>query len=153
MRLAPVFLMIATTLATAGCGRAHAAPTAPAAKAAAVRAQARAAEIEQATVQQAWAYVQATPAAQFIDVRMPEEFAEGRAQGVVNRPLPDLAAWAGDLAKDRPVVVICRSGSRSMKACQALVGRGFGHVTNVQGGTLAWEADGSLPMEYGPPKP
>jgi len=50
------------------------------------------------------------------------------------------------LDKTKPYMVICHSGNRSAKACAALVAAGFTDITNIQGGTMAWEAAG-LPME------
>lgn len=154
--------VIAAVFGLAGCGQAFAASPAPRAMArpaaqakpmAQAKAAPKAAAIRQATPAEAAQYLTTTPDAQFVDVRTPEEFAEGRAKGAANRPLAELPRWAGSLAKDKPVVLICRSGSRSMKAATALQGQGFTNLVNVQGGTLGWEADGSLPMEFGPPKP
>ena len=156
MRPVLTVFVVAATLGLTGCGQAYAASPAPKAPA---RAQAQGkpaavkAPISQATPAEAAKFLAATPGAQFVDVRTPEEFAEGRAKGATNRPLQELPQWAGSLSKDKPVVLICRSGSRSMKAATALEAQGFKRLVNVQGGTLGWEADGSLPMEYGPPKP
>ncbi len=142
--------LLATVLGLGGCGKAFAASPAPRPMA---RPAAQAAPIQQASPAEAAKYLATAPDAQFVDVRTPEEYAEGRAKGAASRPLAELPQWAGSLAKDKPVVLICRSGSRSMKAATALAEKGFTKLVNVQGGTLGWEADGSLPMEYGPPKP
>lgn len=80
-----------------------------------------------------------------IDVRQPEEFYGGHAAGAVLQPLPDLATWSAKLDKQAAYMIICHSGNRSAKACAALVAAGFTDVTNIQGGTMAWEAAG-LPM-------
>ncbi|MEB3196191.1 MAG: rhodanese-like domain-containing protein [Candidatus Sericytochromatia bacterium] len=87
-------------------------------------------------------FLQAYPQAAFLDVRQPDEYAAGHARGAQLRPLGELATWAGSLQQQQPVVLICRSGSRSAKAAQALQARGFQQVLNIQGGTLAWEAAG-----------
>lgn len=81
-----------------------------------------------------------------VDVREPDEFAAGRVPGAVNVPLATVAAWAQSQPKDRPYLIICRSGRRSLSASQTLVDAGFTRVTNVEGGTLAWEQQG-LPLE------
>ena len=63
---------------------------------------------------------------QFIDVREPDEVAEGTLPGTVNIPLGALPSRIGDLDAGRRTVVLCRSGGRSTQACQFLVARGFG---------------------------
>lgn len=79
-------------------------------------------------------------ATQFIDVREPDEVAEGTLPGTTNIPLGDLPARVGELDAARPVVVLCRSGGRSTQAAEFLVASGFGDVVNLAGGMLAWEA-------------
>lgn len=83
--------------------------------------------------------------AQFIDVRTPEEFAEGHANRTRNIPLDTLMANLDKLEKNEPVYLICRSGSRSKKAAQMLVDAGFPQAISIAGGTEAWKAAG-LPM-------
>ncbi len=112
----------------------------------AARVQAKAVTPAQVTVQEAAKLLAANPGLRFIDVRTPEEFAEVRAKGTKNLPLADLATWSAGLPKDQPLLLICRSGNRSGKACAALAEKGFTKLTNVQGGTLAWEAE-KLPVE------
>lgn len=77
--------------------------------------------------------------AQLIDVREPEEYAEVHAAQAVNLPLSELTGLADKVDTDRDIYVICRSGGRSVQACeyfeQAL---GWENVINVEGGTLAW---------------
>ena len=50
--------------------------------------------------------------------------------------------------KDQEVVVMCRSGGRSGKACQLLESQGFENVNNLKGGITAWskEVDTSMPV-------
>ena len=86
--------------------------------------------------------------AQLVDVREPEEWAEtGIPQGAVLVPLGDLESRAdSELAADRPVYVICRSGNRSQTGSDMLVGLGFAEVYNVDGGINAWLAAG-LPVD------
>ena len=80
------------------------------------------------------------PAAQLVDVRTPEEYAEGHLAGAI------LIDWKADdfltkaealLRKDRPVMVYCRSGRRSAEAAEKLTKAGF-QVRNLVGGYLAW---------------
>jgi sulfur dioxygenase len=84
------------------------------------------------------------PAVQILDVREPEEFIGplGHIRGAVLIPLGDLAERAGELARDRPIVTVCRAGSRSAQATVILREAGFGDVANLAGGMLRWRAEG-----------
>jgi glyoxylase-like metal-dependent hydrolase (beta-lactamase superfamily II)/rhodanese-related sulfurtransferase len=84
------------------------------------------------------------PAVQILDVREPEEFTGplGHIHGAVLIPLGDLAERAGQLARDRPIVTVCRAGSRSAQATVILREAGFGDVANLAGGMLRWRAEG-----------
>lgn len=85
-----------------------------------------------------------------IDVRTPAEFREVHAAFARNVPLDSLdpQRTAADRRGDAPLYVICRSGGRSTKACDALAKAGVTGLVNVEGGTAAWEAAG-LPVERG----
>ena len=83
--------------------------------------------------------------AQLVDVREAEELAEdGRIAGALHVPLASLAQRAPELTGER-VVLICRSGSRSALAADALRASGF-EAYSVDGGILAWAREG-LPVE------
>lgn len=77
-----------------------------------------------------------------LDVREDDEWAAGRAELALHRPLSRLQL--GDVPTDRPVVAVCRVGGRSAQATQALRSAGL-DVTNMGGGMLAWQAAG-LPL-------
>jgi glyoxylase-like metal-dependent hydrolase (beta-lactamase superfamily II)/rhodanese-related sulfurtransferase len=77
-----------------------------------------------------------------LDVREPEEYAHGHVPGALNLPQADLASRLDEVPRDRPVMVICQSGNRSRRAAQYLMQRAFSQVSNVRGGTEAWEAAG-----------
>jgi sulfur dioxygenase len=81
---------------------------------------------------------------QILDVREPEEYTGplGHIHGAVLIPLGTLAERAGELAKARPVVAVCRAGSRSAQATAILREAGFGDVANLAGGMLRWRAEG-----------
>lgn len=79
-----------------------------------------------------------------VDVREPREFHRGHIPQAELLPLPELLASAGDLPRDRPVVLVCRSGRRSQRAAYSLQKKGFANVTTLQGGMLAWESAGLL---------
>lgn len=68
-----------------------------------------------------------------IDVRTPGEFASGNLKGSVNIPLDRLNSQVQVLKKDKPVVVFCRSGNRSMAAKAILDKKGFQQVVNGGG--------------------
>lgn len=72
-----------------------------------------------------------------VDVRMPDEYEEAHVPGARLVPLPELPERRDEVPADTTVYVICRSGARSMKACELLVADGR-DVVNVAGGTLAW---------------
>jgi rhodanese-related sulfurtransferase len=79
---------------------------------------------------------------QLVDCREQDEWDAGRIEGARFLPLNQILAGAGsDLATDRPVVVVCRSGNRSELATMMFQARGF-EAHNLEGGMEAWEAEG-----------
>jgi len=87
---------------------------------------------------------------QILDVREPDEFTGplGHIAGAVLIPLGELAARTDELQRDRPIVAVCRAGSRSAQATAILQQAGFGEVANLNGGMLRWRAEGH-PVEGG----
>jgi rhodanese-related sulfurtransferase len=83
---------------------------------------------------------------QLIDVRTPGEFAAGRLQGAKNIPLHDLQARLGEISKDKPLIVYCRSGHRSASALKLLRRNGFAQTKHMDGGINAWQGR-NLPVE------
>jgi len=81
---------------------------------------------------------------QVIDVRQPDEFdgSLGHIRGAKLIPLDQLAARSGEIDAARPVVTVCRSGTRSAQAVVMLQRSGFGEVANLAGGMLRWRAEG-----------
>ena len=76
----------------------------------------------------------ATPNALLVDVRTPEEYAEGHIPGSVNIPLAALPARMDELGDlDRPLFVHCLSGGRSGQAVMFLKREGFTNVKNIGG--------------------
>ena len=75
---------------------------------------------------------------QLIDVREPDEVATGTLPGAINIPLGDLPARVSELDKNRPVVLLCRSGARSGQAAEFLSASGYADVTNLTGGMLGY---------------
>lgn len=85
-------------------------------------------------------------AARIVDVREPDEFDGplGHIEDAELVPLATVAAAASGWARDRPLVVVCRSGARSGRAAAQLAAMGF-DVYNLTGGMTAWNAAG-LPV-------
>lgn len=79
-----------------------------------------------------------------LDVRQPEEYAALHAPDARLIPLGELPTRLGELAswKDKPIVVMCRSGRRSAQAVSLLREAGFRNVSNLAGGIQGWEKDG-----------
>lgn len=75
---------------------------------------------------------------QFIDVRTPEEYYGRHIDAFVNLPLQSLEYKADTLDANKPVVIICASGGRSMSAAHFLKARGFKAIYNVRGGMMAY---------------
>lgn len=73
-----------------------------------------------------------------LDVRRATEFAEGHIHGATNISHTRLADNLAALPKDRPIIVNCRSGGRSARACSLLERHGY-DATNVAGGFAGWE--------------
>lgn len=75
---------------------------------------------------------------QFIDVRTPMEFQSMRIKPFKNIPLQALRSQFEQLDRDKEIVLICRSGARSMRAARILKKAGFTKLTNVVGGVNQW---------------
>jgi len=83
-----------------------------------------------------------------VDVREPDEYAEGHVPGAVNVPLATVPENLDVFRRPVPVYVVCHSGGRSMRACEFLVGQGIDTVINVAGGTSGYAALGH-PVQSG----
>jgi SulP family sulfate permease len=79
-----------------------------------------------------------------VDVREPREFKLGHIPQAQLLPLSKLLAETPDLPRDRPIVLVCRSGRRSGRAAAQLHQQGYDKLTILQGGILAWENAGLL---------
>lgn len=84
-----------------------------------------------------------------LDVRKPHEAAIATLSFTDRlEPHETVGNLAAELPRDRDIVVYCRSGMRSARACEALAARGFTRLFNLDGGILAWSAaiDPSIPQ-------
>lgn len=88
-----------------------------------------------------------------LDVREVDEYAEVHAPNSTLIPLGQLPQRLQELGadKNRPVVLICRSGRRSAAAQALLEVAGFTALTNVEGGMISWQKSG-LPVITGAAK-
>jgi rhodanese-related sulfurtransferase len=77
-----------------------------------------------------------------VDVRENWEYEAGHVPDSILIPLGDLSERIDEVPRDRPVILICRSGNRSGQALRFLESEGFDNVHNLVGGITAWEAQG-----------
>ena len=101
---------------------------------------------------------EADPSLVHLDVRTPDEFAQGHPSGALNVPVlfrgpsgmsenPDFLRVARSLCQDpaRRVILSCAMGGRSRRAAEALEGAGYANLVNMRGGYSGARApDGSL---------
>lgn len=78
-----------------------------------------------------------------IDVREPDEYESGHIPGAILVPLSMVLSNTSEFQSDETVYVVCRSGGRSMQACEILHEAGITNVANVAGGTMGWIALGN----------
>jgi rhodanese-related sulfurtransferase len=81
-----------------------------------------------------------------VDVRSPSEYVhDGHIDGATLLPLQELFHNPTELPADKEIIFVCRSGNRSMVACQQMAQLGY-KVKNFTGGMIAWQMAG-LPVE------
>jgi rhodanese-related sulfurtransferase len=82
-----------------------------------------------------------------LDVRENWELAIASLPTAIHIPMDQVAGRVDELEKQRPIVVMCRSGARSAHVAAYLVQNGFPQVFNLDGGILAWseQLDPSIP--------
>jgi rhodanese-related sulfurtransferase len=101
------------------------------------------------------AMLQTTPDLLIVDIREPDEYAAGHIQGALLVPRGVLEAscdWGYSdtlpvlvQARNRPVVLVCRSGNRTVLAALTLQQMGFEHVYSMKTGVRGWN-DYQLPL-------
>ncbi len=82
---------------------------------------------------------------QLIDVRTPDEYAEGHLAKAKLIPLQELERRVAEIDKGKPVLLYCRSGHRSGNALKLLQSKGYTQAKHIEGGLNAWQAAG-LPV-------
>jgi rhodanese-related sulfurtransferase len=76
-----------------------------------------------------------------IDVREAWELQLASIPGVLHMPMNEVPTRLAELDPNAEIVVMCRSGGRSMQVAQFLARNGFRSVANLTGGILAWSRD------------
>lgn len=97
------------------------------------------------TAPEAQAKLIGQPTPFLLDVREPEEFRQGHIAGAKLIPLNDLSRRMHELPRDREILVVCQSGSRSSSATRQLIAAGY-HAINVRGGLIGWHM-ARLPLQ------
>ncbi len=94
-----------------------------------------------------FAEVVSSPGIQIIDVRSPQEFAEGHIEGAINFNVegPDFLEQISTLDPAGTYAVYCRSGNRSQPAVAAMADNGITGIYELESGTTGWQGAG-LPL-------
>lgn len=102
--------------------------------------------IPQISPDQAQEMLRSNAATVYLDVRTPDEFAQGHVPGAVNvpvavaepsgyQPCPDFVAECEvRFAKDTPIITGCLRGGRSIRAAGVLIAEGYTDVVDMRGG-------------------
>ena len=90
---------------------------------------------------QAVAALRDTTDIQIIDVREPWEYELCHIEGTLHIPMGQIPARLAELASDRPLIVLCHHGMRSLQVAHYLLSQGYQDVTNLNGGIDAWARD------------
>ena len=97
------------------------------------------------TPQALWAQLRnGGPPLQIVDVREPREFEQGHVPESKLISLSQLISDNWELPDNSEIVLVCRSGRRSVRAAYVLKQKGYQNIRILQGGILAWEAAGLL---------
>ena len=94
--------------------------------------------VDEISVERLKALVDAGEAPRVLDVREAHELEISRLPFALHIPMGEVPARMGELDPEAPLVVMCRSGGRSMQVARFLEARGFRSVSNLAGGILAW---------------
>jgi len=81
-----------------------------------------------------------------LDVRTPEEYRQARLRGARLIPLGELGKRMNEIPRDRPLLVYCAVGARSVSAAGFLASRGFREVYQMSDGIVGWYKNG-FPIE------
>jgi rhodanese-related sulfurtransferase len=93
------------------------------------------------TPQQLKARLDQNESLHIIDVREPDETAQGVIPGAVLIPLMQIPDRLHEIPQDKETILVCRSGNRSGKAYDYLQAQGFSNLKNMSGGMLEWDSE------------
>ena len=82
------------------------------------------------------------PNVQIVDCREQDEWDAAHAAGMTLIPLSVMGQRLNELDPQRPLIVVCRSGNRSLNAARQLAEIGFTDVKSMRGGLIAWSEQG-----------
>lgn len=91
-----------------------------------------------------------------LDVRTPEEYAEVHLENALLLPVQEMSAQSlasiglGEDAKDKEIILYCRSGARSKTAYNIMKSLGYTNIKSMSGGMIHWEEDNYPFTEAGP---
>lgn len=109
-----------------------------------ITAAAVAADYRNITARDAKAILDKNKNVLFLDVRTPQETAQGYIPKALLLPINEIERRSGEIPKNRPIIVYCAVGSRSRSVAQFLARQGYGEVYNMTDGFFGW-ARGGLP--------
>ena len=138
-----VGLIVLVVMILVGCSTNQTGPTAVPTSAAAIAAP------YPAEISVAQALAKRDTGAFFLDVREPSEWNQAHIPGSTLIPLGQLDKRVNEVPRDKEIVVVCRSGSRSKAGRDIVKNAGFTQVTCMTGGLNAWQAAG-YPTVSGP---
>lgn len=84
------------------------------------------------------AEIDAGRAPRMLDVREGWELGISSLPGTLHIPMNEVPERLAELDASQPLLVLCRSGGRSLRVAQFLEQQGFARVSNLTGGILAW---------------
>ncbi|MCA9860095.1 MAG: rhodanese-like domain-containing protein [Thermomicrobiales bacterium] len=82
------------------------------------------------------------PGIQIVDCREQDEWDAAHVDGMTLMPLDTIGQRLDELDKNKPLIVVCRSGRRSLIAARQLAAIGFTDVKSMNGGLIAWTEQG-----------
>ncbi|MDE2118473.1 MAG: rhodanese-like domain-containing protein [Betaproteobacteria bacterium] len=94
--------------------------------------------------------IKAKRAGLILDVRSPQEYAEGHIPGAINIPYKQLGSRLAEIAshKNKEIVLYCRSGGCAGIAANTLRAEGFCKLLHLAGDMNGWRSNGSLPVKH-----
>jgi phage shock protein E len=81
-----------------------------------------------------------------LDVRTPEEYQQAHLHGAQLIPLGELERRVQEVPRDRPLLVYCAVGARSVSAAGLLSARGYRDIYQMSDGLVGWYKNG-YPIE------